>query len=181
MYIARDQFFSRYLDPHKPELAEWGSQIGLWGGDRETALARVSQLAETAATQAGLDALSRRMHCKESLDAIQHLRSAVRTRLFDSLGALAGVKALHSRGWLRKGVESGLNVVAAACLPLVLLALLPVEMFARWRYRRAEDRESGASALRAAAKAYLTVWFERHVDKGELASRILRTKAVVRS
>lgn len=180
MYIARDQFFSGYLDPHKPELAEWGSQVGLCGGDRDAALARVTKLAETAVTQAGLDVSNRRGHCKESLDVIERLRSAVRSRFYDAFGRLAGVKDLRSRGMFRKSLESALNVVSAACLPLVLLALLPVEMFARWRYRRAEDRESGAAALRSAAKVYLTVWFERHVDRGELASRIQRNKAVVR-
>jgi hypothetical protein len=173
---ARD-FFQKYLDPHKPEVAEWGAQVGFWGGNRPAALERVSNLAETAITQAGLGASKRLEYCKQRFAEIEALRSSVRSRVFLAFARLTGVTSFSSTRWLRRILEGGLDLAVIVFLPLVLIALWPSAAIARWRFHRADDRESGALGLKAAAKIYLMVWFETHADRGELAAKIKNRRA----
>ena len=177
MKIDPQHFFQKYLDPQKGAVAEWGAQVGFWGGDRAATLERVVSLAETGITQAGLGASKRLEYCKQHLAEIDALRSSIRSRVLVAFARLTGVRTFSSSRWLRRMLEGGLDLVVIVLLPLVLIALWPAEAIARWRLRRADERENGALGLKAAAKIYLSVWFETHADRGALAAKIKNQRA----
>jgi len=172
MAIGPAQFFREYLDPHKREVAEWGAQVGFWHRDRTVAIERVVKLAESAISQAGLDSSARLNHCRMRLDKVEKLQRSMRFRVFESFARMTGAESFSSPSRLHNFLESALDIAAIVFLPIFLVVILPYAAMARRALHKSDERESRILALKEAAKTYLIVWFEVHVDRGELAARI---------
>ena len=170
--IRSDEFFRAYVEPLRSEVEEWGAEVGFYRRDRQTALARVNELADTTVSQAGLDGSSRLVHCRERLDDIREMQQKAKTRLREGVERLIGARHFTSPRFLQRTVEGVFDVGSLIVKPIWLVALLPAAAWARRRLYAVEDSETLVEGLRKNAEKQLVSWFERQVDKGELAADI---------
>jgi hypothetical protein len=174
--IEFSEFFSRYLDPHKAQAAEWGAFAGLHGRSSEPALQQVRKLAATALARAGLGAPDRLVSARERLSSIEASRASIRQRLSAAYYRLIGTTPFSSAQTHRVIIEGVIDLLAFPCLPVALLASWPLAAVRRWSLNRIERAEGAVARLGKAAEDYLTIEFEWHFAKGEEA-RCRRTRS----
>ena len=174
MTIDSAEFFQKFLDPHKTDVAEWGAEAGFWGLSRSAGLQRVVKLVESAISQAGFGQSAKPKYLGERLERIGDVKKAVLNRINAGIGRLTGANGFSSRSWVQRFFECLFDIASIAFLPFVFGAALMLEAMTRRSFNRLDEGQKGIDVLRRGAEAYLTVWFESHADRGELASRIKR-------
>ena len=170
--IEFSDFFSRYLDPHKDEVAEWGAFAGLHGRGRESAVERVKKLAAAAVSRAGLGSPARLSYAQKRLAEIERGQASVRERLHSAYARLTGTKPSGATRFHRKVVEAAFDLLALPCLPVALVSMWPVAAYRGWNCSRLERAEGAVSRLSRAAENYLTIELEWYFEKGDSARRI---------
>jgi hypothetical protein len=170
--IEFSEFFTRYLDPHKAEVAEWGAFAGMHGRDRESALGRVKKLAETAVARAGLGSPARLSYAQKRLTDIESVQSSISQRWFDAYHRLTGAGHFSSTRIHRILIEGLIDLLALPCLPIAMLAVWPFASLQRWNCSRLERAEGAITRMSKAAEDYLIIEFEWHFEKGGEARRI---------
>ncbi|MGA8026836.1 MAG: hypothetical protein WB992_06790 [Bryobacteraceae bacterium] len=171
MRIEFSEFFTRYLDPLREELAEWGAFAGLHERGRDSAMDRVRKLASTAIAKAGLGAPARLARAHGKVADIERAQQSIRDRMKVAYRRLIGVAPFSSQRPLRKAIEGLIDFVVLILFPAAYLAAWPVAALRGWRVSRLEMQEGAFLRLEKATVDYLTIEFDWYFEKGEEARR----------
>src|SRR5262245_6368028 len=132
MKLDPQQFFRDYLDPHKPDVAEWGAEVGFWGGNRASAEKNIRGLIDAAIAQAGLNPSKR----FEQYDELRTQVNGTRGRMFSRLGSACG----RLTGSIHRSSRSLLPRMAETLGDLGMIVALPTFLAAHWTVKAVVER-----------------------------------------